>query len=94
MAPFGLFVNLAKGIDGLVHISAMEDVSASTNLAKKFKVGESFSVVVDKIDAAEKRISLLPASSAEQDQSAAKYLSDQDDDGDSYNPFEALLLKK
>lgn len=93
VAPFGLFVNLAKGIDGLVHISALEDVSANTNLAKKFKVGESFSVVVDKIDAAEKRISLLPASSAEQDQSAAQYLSDQDDDGDSYNPFAALLKK-
>ncbi len=93
VAPFGLFVNLAKGIDGLVHISALEDVSASTNLAKKFKVGDKFSVVVDKIDAAEKRISLLPASSAEQDQSAATYLSAQDDDGESYNPFAALLKK-
>ena len=93
VAPFGLFVNLAKGIDGLVHISALEDVSATTNLAKKFKVGEAFSVVVEKIDAKEKRISLLPASSAEQDQSAAKYLSAQDDDGESYNPFAALLKK-
>ncbi|MBQ7158770.1 MAG: S1 RNA-binding domain-containing protein [Treponema sp.] len=93
VAPFGLFVNLAKGIDGLVHISALENVSASTNLAKKFKVGEAFSVVVDKIDVAEKRISLLPASSAEQDQSAEKYLSSQDDDGESYNPFAALLKK-
>ena len=93
IAPFGLFVNLAKGIDGLVHISALEDVSANTNLAKKFKVGEAFSVVVEKIDAKEKRISLLPASSAEQDLSAAKYLSAQDDDGESYNPFAALLKK-
>ncbi len=94
VAPFGLFVNLAKGIDGLVHISALEDVSASTNLAKKFKAGDKFSVVVEKIDTAEKRISLLPASSAEQDMSAAKYLSSQeDDDGDTYNPFAALLKK-
>lgn len=94
VAPFGLFVNLAKGIDGLVHISALEDVSANTNLSKKYKVGESFSVVVEKVDSAEKRISLLPASSAEQDMSAAKYLSGQDDDGESYSPFAALLKKK
>ena len=94
VTPFGLFVNLAKGIDGLVHISALEDVSANTNLAKKYKAGETFSVVVEKVDAAEKRISLLPASSAEQDSSAASYLSSQDDsNSETYNPF-ALLLKK
>lgn len=93
VAPFGLFVTLAKGIDGLVHISALEDVSATTNLSKKFRPGDPFSVVVEKIDRESRRISLLPAASAEQEQSAASYISRQNDDGEHYSPFAALLKK-
>ncbi len=93
IAEFGVFVNIAPGIDGLVHISDLEDVSANTNLRKVYKVGQSMSVVVEKINAMEKRLSLKPASSVEQDESAAKYMSAQDDDGETYNPFAALLKK-
>ena len=94
IADFGLFVNLASGIDGLVHISELEDVKAGTNLKKVYSVGQSMSVVVEKVDAGAKRISLKPASSAEQDSTAAKYLSNQkDDDGESYNPFAAFFKK-
>ena len=93
IADFGLFVNIAPGIDGLVHISDLEDVSANTNLRKVYKVGQPMSVVVEKINAMEKRLSLKPASSVEQDESAAKYMSSQDDDGETYNPFAALLKK-
>ena len=94
IADFGLFVNIAPGIDGLVHISDLEDVSSNTNLRKVYKVGQSMSVVVEKINASEKRLSLKPASSAEQDETAAKYMSSQnDDDGETYNPFAALLKK-
>ena len=93
IAEFGVFVNIAPGIDGLVHISDLEDVSANTNLRKVYKVGQEMSVVVEKINAAEKRLSLKPASSAEQDSAAAKYMSSQDDDGETYNPFAALLKK-
>lgn len=93
IADFGLFVNLAKGIDGLVHISELEDVSANTNLRKVYKVGQNMSVVIEKIDVQNKRISLVPATSKEQDQTAFKYLQNQDDDGETYNPFAALLKK-
>jgi small subunit ribosomal protein S1 len=93
VADFGVFVNIAKGIDGLVHISAIEGLSANTNLRKVYKAGQQMSVVVDKVDAEQKRISLLPASSAEQDTSAAKYMSSQSDDGETYNPFAALLKR-
>lgn len=93
IADFGLFVNLDKGIDGLVHISALEDVSSNTNLRKVYKVGQKMSVVVDKVDTESKRISLVPATSKEQDETAEKYLSSQDDDGETYNPFAALLRK-
>lgn len=94
IADFGVFVNLESGIDGLVHISELEDVKAGTNLKKIYSVGQAMSVVVEKVDAEAKRISLKPASSVEQDNTAAKYLSSQkDDDGDTYNPFAAFFKK-
>ncbi|MCR5724380.1 MAG: S1 RNA-binding domain-containing protein [Treponema sp.] len=93
IAGFGLFVNLAPGIDGLVHVSTLEDVGANTNLAKKYKIGQKFDVVVEKVDSAEKRISLKPATASEQDNDAASYLARQHDDGESYNPFAALLKR-
>lgn len=94
IADFGLFVNIGKGIDGLVHISDLEDVSSNTNLKKVYKPGQTISVVVKEVNAAKKRIALQTASSAEQDQTAAKYMSSQDDDdGETYNPFAALLKK-
>lgn len=95
IAPFGLFVNLKPGIDGLVHISTLQNVNDKTNLSKKFKVGDNFDVVIQKIDAADKRISLAPATSNEQDNDASAYLNKQSraDDGETYNPFAALLKK-
>lgn len=95
IAGFGLFVNIGKGIDGLVHVSELEGVTQNTNLSKKFKVGEAFDVVVEKVDEEEKRISLRPATSEKQDDDASEYLSKQksSDDGDTYNPFAALLKK-
>lgn len=92
--PFGLFVNLLPGIDGLVHISELKDVGSNTNLSKKFKVGQDFDVVVQKVDLGEKRISLSPATSVEQDEQAENFMSHQaDDEGETYNPFAALLKK-
>ena len=93
IADFGLFVNLDKGVDGLVHISELENISSNTNLHKVYKIGQEMSVVVEKIDLENKRISLVPATSKEQDETAAKYLSNQDDEGENYNPFAALLKK-
>ncbi len=90
---FGLFINLDKGIDGLVHISELEDVSAKSNLQKLYKIGTEMSVVVEKVDVAQKRIALVPATSKEQDETTSKYLSSQDDDGETYNPFAAFLKK-
>ena len=92
IADFGVFINLDKGIDGLVHVSALEGVDKNTNLKKKFKIGEKMSVVIKDIKASEKRISLMPATSAEQDTSAATYLNSQGD-GETYSPFAALLKK-
>lgn len=92
ITDFGLFITIDKGIDGLVHVSALKDVDKNTNLKKKFNAGDTFSVVVKEIDAENKRISLIPATSVEQDNSAASYMSSQDT-SETYNPFAALLKK-
>ena len=93
VADFGLFVNIAKGIDGLVHISQL-DVERSTNIKKVYKPGTKFSVTVQTVDAENKRISLIPATTTEQDNTAEKYLNSQvADEGETYNPFAALLKK-
>ena len=94
IADFGLFVALDKGIDGLVHISELQDVKANTNLRKVYKIGQEMSVVVQKVDAENKRISLIPATSKEQDETAQNYLSSHSDsDGETYNPFAAFFKK-
>ena len=92
VADFGLFVTLEEGIDGLVHISEL-DVDANTNLKKKFNAGDKMSVIVKSVDQKARRISLTTTTSIEQDKTTAKYMSSQDDDGESYNPFAALLKK-
>lgn len=94
ITDFGLFINIAKGIDGLLHISELENVNANTNLRKIYQIGQEINVVVEKIDAEQKRISLKTAESAEQEESAKSYLSSSDDDdSETYNPFAALLKK-
>ncbi|WP_257225360.1 30S ribosomal protein S1 [Treponema parvum] len=93
IADFGLFVNLEPGIDGLIHISALENVERNSNLKKLYKTGTKMSVSVKSVDTVNRRIALLPTTSTEQDKTAAKYMDSQSSDGESYNPFAALLKK-
>ncbi|MCR5080068.1 MAG: S1 RNA-binding domain-containing protein [Treponema sp.] len=94
VADFGVFVNLAEGIDGLVHISKL-NVERNTNLKKVFNPGDEISVIVEKVDTEEKRISLSTKVSNEEENNANEYMAShkEDDDGMSYNPFAALLKK-
>lgn len=94
VADFGVFVNLADGVDGLVHISKL-NVERNTNLKKVFNPGDVLPVIVEKIDLEEKRISLSTVVSNEEQDNAAEYMSSHrdDDDGETYNPFAALLKK-
>ena len=93
-AGFGLFVNLAPGLDGLVHVSTL-GVKAGTNLSKKYPTGTSFEAVVEGVDEIAHKISLRPATSAAQDEGANTYFNSHknDDAGDTYNPFKDLLKK-
>jgi len=94
VADFGVFINLAPAVDGLVHISKL-NVERNTNLKKVYKAGDKLAVVVDSVDTEEKRISLSPVVSNEEQDNANDYLKSHsdDDDGYSYNPFAALLKK-
>ncbi len=94
IADFGLFINLEDGIDGLLHASELENIDRNTNLKKVFKTGTPMTVIIKAIDKTNKRISLQSTQTKEQDEVTSKYLDEQDDSGDTYNPFAALLKKK
>ena len=55
--PFGAFVELRAGIDGLIHISAMSDRRIA-HPRDVLKVGDEVEAKVEKVDPAEKRIGL------------------------------------
>jgi small subunit ribosomal protein S1 len=97
VAAFGAFVSLEPGLDGLVHESELRgDVKyGGARQAQALKVGDELTVIVKDVDAGNRRISLKPASSIEEDETAKAYLKDSGGGGsDTYNPFAALLKKK
>lgn len=51
MAPYGIFVNFDKGVDGLIHISKKP-------ADKEFKVGDKVEVFVENLDVKARRMSL------------------------------------
>jgi small subunit ribosomal protein S1 len=61
LAQFGAFVTLAPGVDGLIHISKLGAGRRLNHPREVLEEGQSIEVKIDKIDLAEKRISLLPA---------------------------------
>lgn len=79
LAPFGAFVTLAPGIDGLVHISKLGSGRRINHPREVLEEGQNIDVKIDAIDLAEKRISLLPAdyvsAEAEQDLERTEYKS-------------------
>ena len=94
LADFGAFVSLEPGIDGLVHESELDKAGgAGPRGSLSLKLGQELSVEVLGVDLDRKRVSLKPATTAEEDETAAKYMGDQDD-SESYSPFADLLKKK
>ena len=55
---FGVFVEIAPGIEGLVHISEMSYLKRVINPADVVKAGETVSVLIREVDAKGRRISL------------------------------------
>jgi len=61
LAPFGAFITLQEGIDGLLHISKIGGDQRIKHPQDVLKLGQQLQVVVEKVDLGEKRISLALA---------------------------------
>jgi small subunit ribosomal protein S1 len=68
LAPFGAFVTLAPGIDGLIHISQLGQGKRINHPREVLAEGQAIEVRVLKIDAQSKRLSLALAGSSPQEQ--------------------------
>lgn len=63
LAPFGAFITLAPGVDGLIHVSRLGGDDRRINHPEEvLSVGQEIEVKVEKVDRANNRISLIPAS--------------------------------
>lgn len=58
ITDYGLFVEVQKGVEGLVHISEISWTDRITNLSKQFAVGQVVDVVVVSLDKENRRMSL------------------------------------
>ena len=58
ITDYGLFVEVAKGVEGLVHISEISWTDRINDLHKKFKVGDEIEVLVVSLDKENRRMSL------------------------------------
>jgi small subunit ribosomal protein S1 len=63
--PFGAFVNLAPGVDGLLHVSAITAEKRIENPSEILSVGDEVEVIVDKIEKDRQRIGLMTPAVAE-----------------------------
>jgi small subunit ribosomal protein S1 len=61
LAPFGAFVTLASGVDGLLHISKLGAGKRINHPREVLKEGESVEVKIESFDRANRRISLALA---------------------------------
>jgi small subunit ribosomal protein S1 len=68
LAPFGAFVTLAPGIDGLIHISQLGQGKRINHPREVLAEGQTIEVRVLKIDTESKRLSLALAGSSPQEQ--------------------------
>lgn len=58
ITDYGLFVEIAKGVEGLIHISEISWTERITDLSKRFKVGQEIEALVVSLDKENRRMSL------------------------------------
>ncbi|HET6150961.1 MAG TPA: S1 RNA-binding domain-containing protein, partial [Polyangia bacterium] len=63
--PFGAFVELAPGVEGLVHVSALGGGKPLRHAREGAKPGERLEVTVIAVDRERRRLSLAPAGESE-----------------------------
>lgn len=72
LVPFGAFVTLDEGLDGLIHISKLGEGRRIKHPKEVLMVGQQLRVTIERIDRDERRIGLVPASEGE-DESQNSY---------------------
>ncbi len=72
LAPFGAFITLGDGVDGLIHVSRLGGEKRVNHPEDVLKAGQEIEVRVEAVDPYNKRISLVPAElSREEEETAA-----------------------
>ena len=71
LAKFGAFVNLAAGIDGLIHISKLGGGRRINHPKEVVEEGQTVDVKIEETDAEQKRISLALAGEMTEEEAAA-----------------------
>ena len=76
LAKFGAFVNLAGGIDGLIHISRLGGGRRINHPKEVIEEGQTVDVKIEEIDQAQKRIALSLAGETADEETADKEVGD------------------
>ncbi len=72
LAPFGAFISLGEGVEGLLHVSRLGGDRRVNHPEDVLKVGQTIEVRIESVDSRNRRISLIPAEvSREQDETNA-----------------------
>jgi small subunit ribosomal protein S1 len=84
LAPFGAFVTLKEGVDGLIHISKLGDGRRINHPREVVKEGETVEVKIEAVDQATRKISLSLAAvsrAAEEEAETIKEYKEQEKSG-------------
>lgn len=81
LAPFGAFVSLAEGIDGLIHISKLGGGKRISHPREVLKEGQNIEVKVEAVDRDNRRLSLSQAEISKAEEEAAAMLKDYQERG-------------
>ena len=76
LAPFGAFVTLAEGVDGLIHISKLGAGKRISHPKEVLKEGQTVEVKIEAVDQAQRKLSLSLAAISREEEEAAATLKD------------------
>ena len=76
LAPFGAFVTLKEGIDGLIHISKMGSGRKINHPREVLKEGQTVEVKIETLDRSNRKLSLSLAEISREEEEAAATLKD------------------
>jgi len=64
-APFGIFVEIEEGIEGLCHVSELENADAKTKVEERFNIGDALDFKIIKLNPADRKIGLSQRATSE-----------------------------